>query len=406
MKKIISAAFLVVVLGYLAGCAGGPATQTATDTEPEFGIVLDSPDGSPDDPRYSGVRLDVIVPVFDPGIPEDPDEFEKLGVWPELRRTEAIRFASALKHELAETRSFGDIHVTADNAAAGDLYVLGAIEKSNGEDIKIKIQVFDASGKRWLNQSYRHRVKEYHWKNVRNEGKDPYQPVFVNVAADIVELLRKRSAQELEKIRNIAEIRFANAFLDNAFSEHLKVKNKKISLVSLPAENDPMLVRTKAIRTLDGLFMDKMQANYDGFVQATNPSYFAWQEHSMSSAKAMRKAKKKATVQAIVGGLLLIGSAVAASETDSTAGNVAAIGAAAGGLVMLEKSFSAKEEGKYHKGVLDELGQTVDIDVAEQVVQVEDTTVILKGDIKEQYLQWRNLLREIYRLEETPDILL
>ncbi len=404
MKKITSTAFLIVVLSYLVGCAGVPATQTSTNTETEtgFGIVLDSPDEN----RYSGVRLDVIVPVFDPGIPEDPDKYEELGIWPELRRTEAIRFASSLKLELEETRSFGDVHVTADKAAAGDLYVLGAIESSNGEDIKIKIQVFDAGGKRWLNKSYKHRVKEYHWKNVRNAGKDPYQPVFVKVAADIVKLLKKRSPQELETIRNITEIRFANTFLDNAFSEHLQVKNNTTSLVSLPAENDPMLVRTKAIRTLDGLFMDKMQAHYDGFIQTTNASYFAWQEHSMSSAKAVRKAKKKATTQAIIGGLLLIGSAVAAGNSDSTSTELAAIGAATGGIVMLGKSFSSREEGKYHKGVLDELGQTVDIDVAEQVVQLEDTTVVLKGDIKEQYIQWRNFLKEISRLEKTPDVVL
>ena len=400
MKKITSATFLIVVLFYLVGCAGIPATQTSINTETGFGIVLDSPDEN----RYSGVRLDVIVPVFDPGIPEDPDKFEKLGIWPELRRTEAIRFASSLKHQLEETHSFGDIYVTADKAAAGDLYVLGAIESSNGEDIKIQVQVFDAGGKRWLNKSYKHRVKEYHWKNIRNEGKDPYQPVFEKVAADIVKLLKKRSPQELENIRNIAEIRFANVFLDNAFSEHLKVKNNTTSLVSLPAQDDPMLVRTRALRTLDGLFMNKMQANYDGFIQTTNTSYVAWQEHSMLSAKEMRKAKKKATTQAIIGGLLLIGSAVAAGNSDSTASDVAAIGAATGGLVLLSKSFSANKEGKYHKGVLDELGQTVDIDVAEQVVQVEDATVVLKGDIKEQYIQWRNFLKEISLLEETPDI--
>ncbi len=408
MTRIINIVLLVLFSIFLIGCGattgGTTAVQNQTTVSSGFGYSLEDM-SEVESESYEGIRLDVIVPVFDPGIPDDPDDYEKFAVWPEVRRTEAIRFASHLKLELQETRVFGDVRIAPDTNAVGDLYVLGEIQQSNGEDVKIKIRVYDVSGKRWMKKTYSHRAKEYHWQDIRQQGKDPYQPLFEKVAADVVDLLKKRSSKTLGNLRTITDLQFANVFVDGAFNEHLKINNKKLMLVSRPAANDPMLKRTQALRVADGLFMDKMQANYESFVNKSDASYVAWQEHSLTAAKQKRKAKSKAATQAILGGLLLLGAAVAAQDSDYDDSSTAAMAAAAvGGTVLLRNSFASRAEGKFHHDTLMELGQSLNFDVAQQVVELEDSTVTLRGNVQQQYLQWRRLLKLIYNQEGTPNL--
>ena len=391
----------------LTACGGSAALNTApTQINSPFGISLEEDAaGQGWSDQYSGVRLDVIVPVFDPNIPKDSDQYEKLGIWPELRRTEAIRFAVALKNELDNTNVFANVRTTPDVAVSGDLYVTGKIIKSNGEDVEIAVQVHDISGARWMKKSYKHRVKEYHWQNVRQAGKDPYQPVFQKVAKDVAALLKKKSNDDLATVRAISEIQFASTFAPESFGHHLRQQNKRIKLASLPAVDDPMLVRTRAIRVLDGQYMEKVQDHYDQFVAETNPSYVAWQEHSMSSAKAEREAKSKAGLQALGGLLLLVGAAAAAdNSSDDTLTNAAVAGAAVGGIMLMQDSFASNAEGKYHRGNLMELGSSLNLEVAPQVVQIEDTTYTMQGDLKAQLRQWRTFLKQFYALEATPDV--
>ena len=400
----IPATALAAAVAVLAGCAGMGTMTGGTPTGPAVGPGIDPPASTAADP-YSGVRLDVIVPVFDPGLPEDPDDYEKEGVWPELRRAEANRFAVALKKALQATGTLGDVRVSPDARAAGDLYVIGAIEKSDGQDVRVAVEVVDVGGKRWMRKRYRHRVKEYFWRNLRNKGKDPYQPVFDEAAGDVAKLVRKRSSGELATLRRIGEIRFARTFSEEAFAEYLEVRGGRVTLAALPDRDDPMLARIRAIRVRDGLFMDRMQTHYEGFAQRTDTSYAAWQEHSLTEVKARNEAQSKALVQGILGAALAVGGAVAAvkgGQSSDAGAEVAGIAAAVAGGVLISKSFQSNAEGKVHAEALSELGESLDVEVAPQVVELEDTTVELTGDAREQFRQWRSFLKRIYDEEGIP----
>ena len=401
----IPAAALAAAVAVLAGCAGMGTMTGGTPAGPAVGPGIDPPASAAADP-YSGVRLDVIVPVFDPGLPEDPDDYEKEGVWPELRRAEANRFAVALKKALQATGTLGDVRISPDAGASGDLYVIGAIEKSDGQDVRIAVEVVDVGGKRWMRKRYRHRVKEYFWRNLRNKGKDPYQPVFDAAAGDVAKLVMKRSSGELATVRRIGEIRFARTFSEEAFADYVEVRGGRVTLTALPDRNDPMLTRIRAIRVREGLFMDRMQAHYEGFAQRTGTSYAAWQEHSLTEVKARNEARGTALVQGVLGAALAIGGAVAAVKggNNSDAGaEVAGIAAAIAGGVLISKSFQNSAEGKVHADALSELGESLDVEVAPQVVELEDTTVELTGDAQEQFRQWRSFLKRIYDEEGIPE---
>ena len=401
MHRNPSSILLAAALAMLAGCA-----TMGTTPGPSVGPGSASPTAGETDVAYEGVRLDVIVPVFDPGLPEDPDDYEKEGVWPELRRAEANRFAVALRQALQDTQVFGDVRVSPDTEATGDLYVIGRIEKSNGQDVKIAIEAVDISGRRWMRERYRHRVKEQFWRDPRNAGIDPYQPAFDEVAEDVAALVEKRSSRELTELRRIAEIRFAKSFSEAAFAEYVEERRGRITLTALPAAGDPMLERTRAIRVREGLFMDRMQTHYDAFAQRTDASYAAWQEHSLTEVKARNEAHGRALVQGVVGAVLAVGGAYAAIKGGGNydpGTEVAGVTAAIAGAVLISKSFESSAEGRVHADALTELGESLDVEVASQTVELEGTTAELTGDAREQFRQWRAFLRRIYDEERTPE---
>ena len=399
---IVVIAFVATMLAGCAGLGGGPGAPA----KPRVGPSIDVPQTGAQIRAYEGVRLDIVVPVFDPGLPDNPDDYAEDGIWPELRRTEANRFAISMQRALQDTGVFGDVRVAPDARATGDLYVIGKIRKSNGEDIKIAVEVVDIAGERWMKRNYDYRVKENFWQNPRNKGKDPYQPVFVDAAEDIASLLQKRPDEKLTTLRNITELRFAKTYSEDAFSQYIEQRGERITLNGLPARNDPILERTRAIRVQDGLFMDRLQTEYGAFTQRTDKSYAAWQQHSLTETKAMREAKSKAVWQGVLGAALAIGGIYAGIKGGNTADagtQVLGIGAAAVGAALIAEGFKNLAEGQVHTEALSELGDSLNVEVAPQVIKMEETTVKLTGDAGEQFRQWRSFLKQLYLEEKTPE---
>jgi hypothetical protein len=405
--KKIATVFLIYAF-LLSGCA--TKSRTSSTVGPPLSSALSEPETiEPVD--IITPKLDVIIPVFDPGLPEDPADYEKEKIWPELRRAEANRFAHKLKEELEKTSQFGAIRVTPDKTATGDLYILGRIEESNGQEVAIEIEVIDISGKKWLAESFEHEVSPAFHRNQRNAGMDPYDPLFAEAATAIVAELSKHSLQELEDLHYLADLRFGANFSASTFMQYMKADDGKFTLVSKPSDEDPMLQRVRAIRVRDQLFVDSLQDNYAGFSQQMNESYLMWQEQSLLETQAERAARRKSIGQA-VGGVLLIGlavlSAVAGAKSNSSGGSAAgATGAIIGGVAgasLISGSFKTSEETKVHREALNELGQSIDMSLAPQVIAFEKESVELTGDAREQFMQWRTFLQKIYAEEMTPDI--
>ena len=407
-------AYLLSVMMLLSSCVTpggefsdiGPQLSSFFNPPPEYqGIVA-----------KDGVKLDVVIPVFDPGIPENMTDDQKATIWPELRRAESTKFALMMKRALESTEAFGAVRVVPNQNSTGDLYVLGKIDESTGEDIEIDIKVVDISGKTWLDTSFDHRVSEQFHQNLRNEGKDPYDPVFDEAAKYIVERLNGRSGKELTILKSITDIRFAANFSESEFSKYLSKKEGLFgfdgsyrTLVNMPADDDPKFMKTKAIRVRDQLFIDNLQPHYRKFESKMNESYAVWQEQSLQEAKAAREAETKATGEAVAGGLL-IGLAIVAAIAGARNNNynpgpsiAATIGVAAGG-ALLANSFRTSNEAKVYRDALSELGQSIDLELAPQVIKFEKETVELTGDAAEQFAQWRNFLKQIYQAEATPEV--
>jgi outer membrane lipoprotein SlyB len=410
-KKIV-AIFLIYTF-FLSGCA---TNNTRTSVGPPLSssyqeTAKDVPDVISSKPDMKISKLDVIIPVFDPGLPEDPSDYDDENIWPELRRAEANRFAHKLKEMLEATGRFGAVRVTPDKTATGDLYILGRIKASDGEKVALEIETVDISGKRWFKDSFKHKVSEAFHKDQRNKGLDPYDPVFEKTVTRIVEELKKYSLKEVEDLHYITDLRFGANLSESSFMPYMEAKGGRISLVSKPSDYDPMMQRVKAVRVRDQLFLDSLQDSYATFSDNMKDSYLIWQEQSLFEVQAQRATRYKATGQAIGGGLLIglsVLAAVLGADSDnigsSTASTTGAIIGGMAGASLLSKSFKTSEEAKVHRDALNELGQSIDMELSPQVIVFEKENVELTGNAKEQFVQWREFLQKIYAEERTPDV--
>ena len=391
--------YLIILTHVLTGCA-----TTSSSGNLKTGPQLASAQEQNKEIPYQGVKLDVIIPVFSPGLSDSAAEYEEEGIWPELRRAEANRFAYKLKTALDESGKFGAVRVAPNSTASGDLFAVGEIIESNGQELEFSLNVVDASGKQWLNDTIEYEVGEGFYKNPRNDGKDPYDPAFDKAAQAIIEALLKQQQSELAQLQNINDLRFAASFNEQAFMEYLDTSGQQIKLVSMPSDADPMFQRVKSIQVREQLFVDNLQQNYSAFSQQMDDSYLAWQEASATEMQLRKEAKTK-SIWKMIGGAVLIGAAVAAATSGSSndprfARDLATV---AGG-VLISSGFKSREEAKFHQEALNELGESVNLEMAPQVMTYEEESVELTGDIDEQFRQWRDFLNRMYQLEATPDV--
>ncbi|MGY8862507.1 MAG: hypothetical protein ACKVJ2_07725, partial [Pseudomonadales bacterium] len=62
------------------------------------------------------------------------------------------------------------------------------------------------------------------------------------------------------------------------------------------------------------------------------------------------------------------------------------------------------KEATAHRESLSEMGRSLNIQLAPQVMEMEDRTVELRGNAVEQYTAWRAYLLDVYNKEKTPEI--
>lgn len=394
--------YLIILTHVLTGCA--TTSSGSLKTGPQLASAQEQNKEIP----YQGVKLDVIIPVFSPGLSASAAEYEEEGIWPELRRAEANRFAYKLKTALDESGKFGAVRVAPNSTTSGDLFAVGEIIESNGQELEFSLRVVDASGKQWLNETIDHEVGEGFYKNPRNDGKDPYDPAFDKAAQAIIEALLKQKQSELAQLQNINDLRFAASFNEQAFKEYLDTSGQQIKLVSMPSDADPMFERVKSIQVRELLFVDNLQQNYSAFSQQMDDSYLAWQEASATEMQLRKEAKTK-SIWKMIGGAVLIGAAVAAATSGSSndprfGRDLATVAGGIGGAVLISSGFKSREEAKFHQEALNELGESVNLEMAPQVMTYEEESVELTGDIDEQFRQWRAFLNRMYQLEATPDV--
>ncbi|WP_423185943.1 hypothetical protein ACO1PK_12500 [Alishewanella sp. d11] len=382
----------------------GPSTNTAAGTVKRAF------------PYNSNIFLDVAIPVFDPGIPLDArgniddQKVAEEDIWPQVRRLEANRFAIDTKKALAATKAFGAINVTPDASVSADVYVLGKINYSDTETVRISVRVMDATNDIWGEKSFEHQVGQAFYRDALRKNQNPYAPIFNDIAAYVYDLLIKKSEKDKQTIQQVSDLRYAAMYSPEAFGSYLTTKRKGFGsrqavfqLTGAPAEQDAMLQRVRLLQNKDEQFVDTLQDSYEAFYAETSEAYLKYQRETLAIAADIRKKKAERTAQQLVaaGGAVL--GIMLAKNSNSKAGEIGAIAAGTAAVFSLSKAIETNHQLSAQRDVLSEMGQNLDIKVTPQVVELNDQTIELQGTALEQYTQLRQRLLQIYQLEATPD---
>jgi hypothetical protein len=347
--------------------------------------------------------LDVGIVEFDAQIPEG-NRPEKTGIYDDIRLAEAKYMPYHLKTTMQGAGYWGAVRVIPSEDAFTDVIVRGAIEQSDGEYIEIELSVSDASGLHWFTRSYETQTGLTSYSKRRDRRRDPYQKVFNDFANDLQQYVAAMPPQQLQRVRQISELRFFRDMSSVSYSGHLASDEDGIlSVVRLPAENDPSVMRMRQIRERDRLVVDTLNEHYANFYYGIAIPYRNWRKNSRAETVKFRQEKRSAKIQALVGVVVLAGSTQI--NTNSSSRNTNNINRAlqyqgiTRGLNSVFDAMRRNRDASLHLDAIAELSESFGNEAAPMVVNVEGQERRLTGTAEAQFESWRQLLREIYEAE-------
>ena len=340
--------------------------------------------------------LDVSIAVFDPGL-EDYEEGQQ--TYPEVRKAEARYMPNLLSEAMQSSGAWGAVRVVPSASQITDLLVQGKILQSDGEELTLLITATDSRNVVWLDKKYQSNASRYAYRASTRTNQDPFQAMYNTIANDLLEQVEELRDKDREDIRLVSELLFAQSFSKEAFAGYLATNRQdRYLIMRLPAADDPMLERVRGIRERDHLFIDTMQEYHSDFNGQMIGPYQEWRKLSYEEAIALQELRAESRRRLIAGGVAILAGIAAGSSSDSTsraASNVAIIG----GGYLLKSGLEKRGEAEIHVQALEELGMSLEAEITPSVIELDDRTVMLSGNVEDQYSQWRELLAEIYQAE-------
>jgi hypothetical protein len=344
--------------------------------------------------------LDVGIINFDAGIPEKNNE-EKSGIYPEVREAESRYIPYHIKTTLQGTGYWGAVRVIPNRYVFTDVTVTGRIEKSDGEFVTLVIKAEDSLGNEWFERSYSTQTGLTSYAEYRDRSKDPYQKIFNDIANDLRAYASTLDPKQIERMRQVSELRFFADMAPDAFGEHFVVDDDGMTtLQRLPAENDPMVVRLRQIRERDRLVIDTLNEHYANFYYGIALPYEGWRRTAREQAVAYRQTRRSATMKALLGVVVVAGSmSINTGGSNSRAKSAAKYVGVNRGMRTIFDAWRMRSSANIYRENIKELSESFVAEAAPLVIQVEGESRRLTGTAEAQYESWRKLLHEIYEVE-------
>jgi hypothetical protein len=341
--------------------------------------------------------LDVGVLLFDPGVKEGDGDPKSL-VFPEVRRAEARYMPYHLKTTLEASGQWGSVWVLPEKSDTVDVLVSARIDQSDGLDARLRVAAWDATGREWFNKSYDVKVPEKAYSRYREAGQDPYQTLYNQIANDLLEARTRLAERDLQAIRAVAELRYAADLAPTAFEGYLARDRKGFySIARLPAADDPMLARMRAVREREYAVVDTLNEYYANLYFELGKPYEDWRRVSREETLKYQDLRRSAMMRYLLGGAALLGAVLyEGAGGDNTA--VTMIGVM-GGFEGIKAGLGKSAEAGVARQGIEEQGRSLEAEAEPLVVEVEGQTRRLTGSAEEKFREWRRLLKEIYDKE-------
>lgn len=374
-----------VALAYLSGCASVPGRQVDDQVVPML----------PQKELTDDQLLNVSIVVFDPGeLPKKPEEH---GLSPEIRDAEARFMPIHLKHTLQHTGYWGAVRVVPSNEVNAEVHIRGKIEHSDGESVALTIEAVDARNVVWFQRTYAETVRMEEHDGTEPEKEDAFQDLFNTIANDLATHRDSLAPEDLGEIRTIAELQYARAMAPDAFSGYLlEDEDGLTTLARLPARDDPMMERVRAVKTRDEMLVDIINDYYDMYYQDLWEPYANWRKFRQEELITLKELEKEALTKQMLGAAAIIGGIVLAAVSDVYLAEDLLIAAGAYGIYS---GHQTRQESKINKEAIEELGISFSSDAEPLVFELEGETIRLTGSAEQQYAAWRTLLKQIYAKE-------
>lgn len=385
-------------------CAGCAVNEVITAEETELVVASSAPDDA--------LLLDIGIVQFDDGL-SGKDASADAEMYEEIRSAEARFFPYHLKTTLQGTGHWGAVRVIPSRNAYTDVIISGSIVKSDGEYVTLKIRVDDASGRRWYERPYSTQTGISSFSQNRDRRLDPYQKVFNDIANDLRAYVAEFPAKDIHQVRQISELQFFGDMSPSAYGGHLKNdEDGRVTIVRLPADNDPSVARLRQIRERDRLVVDTLNEHYANFYYGIAIPYRDWRMIAREEAVNYRQVQRSGAIQTLIGAAVLAGSMSmdtdsGNSQTRNVNRSLQNIGISQGVNTII-KGFARRSEANMHLESIKELSESFGAEAAPMVVTVEGKARNLTGTAAAQYESWRRLLKQIYEADtgfsETLDV--
>ena len=382
---------LLLSFGFLT--LSGCATHTVKTTS-YTPIIQDSQNINED------FLLDVGVAIFDPGIDELDDDQEQLTNH-QVRLAESRYAPYLLSETLQRSANWGIVRLMPNANSPMDVFINGVILESNGETMSMRVSVSDSTGRQWYQKEYEQAISQFSYDPSQRQQNDPFQILYNNIANDLLEWRQKNIGEpDITEIRTVSEMLFAKRFSSQVFDSYLaQDRNGVYQITSLPSDDDPLLQRIRDIRERDFMFIDTVQDYYATYVRQMRLPYDSWREQSYHETIELRELEASARRRFIAGAATVVAGIAAATQGSNYGTQIGGAAAVGAGAYLIRSGFDKRAEAQMHMEALEELGQSLEDEVAPQVISLEDRSITLTGSVEEQYEQWREILADLYAAE-------
>jgi hypothetical protein len=237
------------------------------------------------------------------------------------------------------------------------------------------------------------------YSNTLKGEKDAFQDLYNAIANDMAEHKLKLPPEEIQTIRTVSQLKFAEDFAPIVYKGYLKKDQKdKLTINRLPAENDSMMTRLRRIREREYMYVDVLNNYYEVFYNEMWTSYENWRQLSYDEIVAIRKIKRDAAIRKLAGALMIAGAiALGAGDVSNTAAVQTGM-IILGGQVFIN-GMNISKEAKIHSEAIKELSESFGNEMKPIVMASEGKQYELTGSAQEQFDTWRKLLRQLYYAE-------
>lgn len=371
----------------------GACSQTrlpTIDIEPIRPSVGDVELNHVSQPPPSNLQIDVAINVFDVRV--DESEALEFGEWifTEIRHNESYYLPYVLRNTLLEANQWGAVRVLPSNDPSVDLQIKGSVLASDGKQIVLHVIATDSAGRVWLNQEYADIAIESDFPaDTRySQGSpfdsttfvEPFQDIYNQISNSLVEFRQNLTEQQIINLKRISQMVYATDLAPESFQRNLikDGESQLLSLVSLPAKEDPMIERVNDMRVRHHLFIDTVDEYYASLFEKMQPAYVLWRKYSFERINEELESRSIPYDYQDYG--------------------------RSGRYLTLTQRYDRYRWSKIFEMEYQDISAGFNNEVAPAILTLNEEVHGLSGTMEEQYIQWRRILRQLFGLEaQTPE---